>query len=67
MPAQQENYRTAEDVEREMQRLCLLQEDDDDDEDALEWEESSRRELEGGLQGVDELYEDFQFTLPEGL
>lgn len=67
VPAQQENYRTAEDVEREMQRLCLLQEDDDDDEDALEWEESSRRELEGGVQGVDELYEDFQFTLPEGL
>lgn len=59
---QQENERTAEDVEREME-LLMLQDDEDDDVDA--WMDNFRSQVEGD--SIGEEYEDFQFQLPDNL
>lgn len=45
----------------------LLQNLPDDDEEAIAWEESFKTQLEGESDPVDEMYADFQFTLPEGI
>ncbi|KAF2134030.1 hypothetical protein P153DRAFT_306831 [Dothidotthia symphoricarpi CBS 119687] len=55
------NYRTAEDLEREM-NLLLLQDDEDADADA--WMNNFNSQLHGDP--IDEDQEDFQFQLPEG-
>lgn len=63
-PAQDEQpFRTAEDVEREME-LLLLQNSDDEDADA--WANSFASQLEGG-DPFDEDLEGFQLQLPTGL
>lgn len=65
-PAQaEENYRSAEDVEREMALLFLH--DDGDDEQVEAWTNSFRSQLEMGGDPVDEQFEDFQLQLPEEL
>ncbi|KAJ4344421.1 uncharacterized protein N0V89_012163 [Didymosphaeria variabile] len=56
-------YRTAEDIERELE-LMLLRDDDNDGEEA--WANSFSSVL-GGRDPFDEDVEDFQFQLPEGL
>jgi hypothetical protein len=63
-PAQEEqSYRTAEEVEREMEAL-FLQGSDDEDVDA--WVNSFASQLGGG-DPFDEDHENFQMQLPEGL
>jgi hypothetical protein len=57
---QQENERTAEDVEREME-LLMLQDDEDEDVDA--WMDNFRSQMEDDSIGQE--YEDFQFQLPD--
>jgi hypothetical protein len=56
-----ESYRTAEDVERELE-LMLLEREEDGDEDR--WASSFNSQLQGDV--VDEELDDFQFKLPEG-
>lgn len=58
---EEQPYRTAEDVERELE-LMLLSRSDDEDDDA--WSNSFNNQLHAGP--LEEELEDFQFTLPEG-
>ncbi|KAF2832071.1 hypothetical protein CC86DRAFT_365974 [Ophiobolus disseminans] len=58
---EEQPYRTAEDVERELE-LMLLSRSDDKDDDA--WSNSFNNQLHAGP--LEEELEDFQFTLPEG-
>ena len=60
---EQEHPPTALDIENEM-RLMMLDNDDDDDDEA--WMESFRSQL-GGVDPVDEMYEDFQLQLPTNI
>lgn len=61
-PQQEEqNYRTVEDVEREME-LLLLQDSDSGDVDA--WVNQFQSQLEGDL--IDDDLDGFQFQIPEG-
>lgn len=61
-PQQEEqSYRTAEEVEREMELLFLAR-SDDEDEDA--WVSNFHSQLQGDLLGDEEA--EFQFKLPEG-
>lgn len=61
-PQQEEQpYRTAADIEREME-FMLLSRSDDEDEDL--WSNSFNNQLLGDV--LDEELEDFQFKLPEG-
>ncbi|KAL5121977.1 hypothetical protein ACEQ8H_000193 [Pleosporales sp. CAS-2024a] len=63
----EEPYRTAEDVERELQ-LMLLEREDEDKEDQDRWLDSFNSQLAGHVGGdeVDEELQDFELTLPEG-
>lgn len=58
----EENYRTAEDDERELALMLLQNEENDDDVDA--WMDNFKSQLE--VDPIDEQYEDFQLQLPEG-
>ena len=62
-PQQEEPFRTAEDVEREMERLFLQ---DSDGEEADVWMNNFASQLDGA-DPFDEDLEGFQMTLPEGL
>ncbi|KAJ4300883.1 hypothetical protein N0V90_002971 [Kalmusia sp. IMI 367209] len=61
-PQEEQPYRTAEDVERELE-LMLLRDDDEDDE---AWANSFSSQLGGG-DPFDEDLDGFQLELPEGL
>ncbi|CAO2648898.1 Nn.00g098470.m01.CDS01 [Neocucurbitaria sp. VM-36] len=58
----EQTYRTAEEIEREMEMLMLSREVEDDEDDA--WTNSFNAQLHGDP--LDEELEDFQFQLPEG-
>lgn len=58
---EEQPYRTAEDVEREMELLFLSRSDDEDDE---AWMNNFGSQLQGDP--LEEELEDFQFQLPEG-
>lgn len=58
---EEQSYRTAEEVEREMELLFLAR-SDDEDEDA--WASNFNSQLQGDLLGDEEA--EFQFKLPEG-
>lgn len=58
-----EPYRTAEDVERELELMLLAREEEDEEEDA--WMNSFHSQLRGDMMEEEEL-EDFQLRLPEG-
>ena len=62
-PQEEEAFRTAEEVEREIEAM-FLQGSDDEDDDA--WANSFASQLGGG-DPFDEEHEDFQMQLPEGL
>lgn len=62
-PDEEEPYRTADDVERELE-LMLLARDEDENEDEDRWLNSFNSQLAGDA--VDEELEDFQLRLPEG-
>lgn len=57
-------YRTAADVERELEFLIFSRSDDEDD---AAWSHSFSNQLLGGGDAVDEELEDFEFHLPDGL
>ena len=61
-PHEEDNFQTAEDVEREM-ALLLLQ-DDPEDEEIDAWVNNFNSELSGG---IDDEFADFQLQLPKGL
>jgi hypothetical protein len=64
-PAQEEEdetYRTAADVERELELMLLSREEDEEEEDR--WASSFNTQLQ--IDPVDEELEDFQLRLPEG-
>jgi hypothetical protein len=61
-PQEEDNFQTAEDVEREM-ALLLLQ-DDPEDEEIDAWVNNFNSELSGD---IDDEFADFQLQLPEGL
>jgi hypothetical protein len=55
-------YRTAADVERELELMLLSREEDEEEEDR--WMNSWNRQIQAD--SVDEELEDFQLRLPEG-
>ena len=62
VPADEEPYQTAADVERELE-LMLLARDEEDEDDSV-WTSSFNAQLQ--IDAVDEELEDFQLRLPEG-
>ncbi|KAF1845730.1 uncharacterized protein K460DRAFT_312432 [Cucurbitaria berberidis CBS 394.84] len=61
-PLEEETYRTAEEIEREMELLMLSRQLEGDNDDA--WTNSFNSQLHGDP--LDEELENFQFQLPEG-
>ncbi|KAF1914907.1 hypothetical protein BDU57DRAFT_453586 [Ampelomyces quisqualis] len=64
VPADEEAYRTAADVERELELLLLARDEEEEEQEDSAWVNSFHAQLQ--VDAVDEELEDFQLTLPEG-